>query len=237
MSLPVPRTGKKVAPQTDDIFDNDQIDFDQIDDIINLATIVMVQTPAGASLPVMNQFEADHYNNLSSLYQTDNMFKNIADKLELDRLLTLEIMCFRWSNWLLQEKDYDGGKVNTAELQKNLDVHSKGILAIKNSLGIDKKNRDATNGGSIADYLANLQVRAAEFGVHRDKQNYKAFNLWKELQGKVTLYSNSTDTERTEFEAHAVQILEWIISKFPELDELDESFRKNQKIWLRELNK
>ena len=115
--------------------------------------------------------------------------------------------------------------------------YGKATLEIKGSLGIDKKHRDAANGETWAQYIENVRKRAKQMGIHRDEQNYTAFNILMSIRAKITLHKNSIPTERTEFEVHAGQILEWIEEECLVLDELDKHFRENQKIWIQELNK
>lgn len=233
--MPVERTGQKVFARDLDDEDFDEIeslDEDEIAAPQSRTKSHSVTTPSGATLPLMTSAEAQRYNDLAQRYQKDNMFKNVADLLELDRLLTLEIMTFRWSNWILRGEDYDGEPVNASEIQKTIREYSKAIIEIKSTLAIDKKHRDAANGTTVAEYWRNLLRRGHEMGVHRDEQIIMAWNILNDIRAKITLHKNSTPTERTEFEVHAGQILEYIESLFPQLDELDEAFRKNQRIWI-----
>lgn len=239
--MPLEKKGVKVSPnqalEALDEFEDDAPEPEiepSLDEAVDQSDLI-VTTPSGASLQLMIPLEVQHYNDLAARYQSDNLFKNISDLLELDRILTMEIMCLRWSTWLLQEKDYYGEPVNVSDLQKQHREYGKMILELKQGLGLDKKSRDANNAGTVADFIENLKIRAKEFGIHRNEQNYMAYNMLCELRAKVTLMNNATETERTEFEVHAAQILEWFVEEVvPELDELDEHFRKDQRIWVRE---
>lgn len=193
------------------------------------------KSPSGASIALMTQAEVDYYDDISERYQKNNKFTNVSDLLELDRVLVHELMCFRWGTWLLAGGvDYDGNP--QVSLEKNVQLYSKEIRDLKASLGIDKKSRDANKGANTADFIANLTLRAKEFGVHRNEQVIKAHTLWKELQGLVTLHINSTKSERSEFNAHEADIIAWCQEKFKEFDQIDEVFRQEQRIWIRELN-
>lgn len=194
-----------------------------------------VTTPAGATIPLANNSEVRFYERIATQYQDDNGFQNISDLLELDRLLNYEVMCFRWSNWLLRGHDYEGGPI-MASLNKDIQLYSKEVRDIKAGLGIDKKTRDKDRGSTTAEFWDNLRLRAGQFGVHRNEQVIKAHTLWKELEGKVTLYKNSTDVERTLFHCHESDIFDWLEEKFVEFDEIDKAFRLEQKIWIREIN-
>ena len=215
------------------------MDFD-INDILDggdeVSTAVEITSPSGNAYKVANQAEADYYDNVGKKYQKDNVFSNVSDVLELDRILIMELMVYRWGLWLLAESDYEGAKIDVDRIQKSIETYSKEIRGIKKDLGLDKASRDRDSGESIAKLWQQLKLHAKEFGVHRDNQILKSVTLWKELQGLITLHDNSTESERTEFGVSMEQIVEWIRLKFVEFDEIDEAFRKNQRLWIRDIN-
>lgn len=196
---------------------------------------IEVTCPSGSVLTVMTESEAKIYNEMSERYQKDNRFSNASDLAELDRILSMELMCHRWSQWIIQEEDYEGRPVDTRDLQKYIESNSKEIRGTKRDLGMDKSSRDKGKQASIGEYLQNLLNRGEEMGVHRDEQIIKAMTLWKELQGIVQLYDNSNESERREFNCNQDQIFDWMRSKFEEFDEIDEAFRQNQKMWVRSI--
>lgn len=195
-----------------------------------------VESPSGSKVPLLTDDEVLFYEDKASRYQKDYKFTNVSDLLELDRLMLLELTCFRWGTWLLRgEVDYNGNpKMN---LDKMIQVYSKEVRDVKAGLGIDKKSRDANRGEDTANFVSNLLHRAKEFGVHRNEQIIKAYTNWKELQGIITLYKNCTESERKIFHCEIEDILNYLEEKFDEFDQIDEAFRKSQKIWIRsELN-
>jgi hypothetical protein len=216
---------------TDD-FDISQI-IDDADD--SIPTGVDVTTPSGATIMVMNQSEADYYDQVHKRYLTDNKFKNVSDILELDRILIMELMCYRWGIWILAEEDYYGRKINPTEVQKSIETYSREIRGIKKDLGIDKSTRDKDKGDSIAEYIQMLGIRAKEFGVSRNKQSGKAIEILMEAMALITLYENSTDSERKEFKANFEDIIDWFKSRFDEFNKIDAELRKNQAMWIRDL--
>lgn len=194
-------------------------------------------SPSGAPVPLMTQDEVDFYNDKSNRYQSDNKFSNVSDLLELDRVLLHELMCFRWGQWMLAGGlDYNGNPA--LKLEQMVQLYSKEIRDLKSSLGVDKKSRDASKGANAADFIHNLTLRAKEFGIHRNEQVIKAYTLWKELQGFITLHVNSNEAERSEFNCRESDVIAWIQEKCLEFDEIDELFRKEkQQYWIRgELN-
>jgi hypothetical protein len=208
-------------------------DFEDIVIENKLDSTWTVTCPAGAKLELMSQDEVNFYNEIAGRYQSDNKFTNISDLLELDRLLMLEVMTYRWSSWITKGCSYDGSPINPS-LSKDIQTYSKEIRDVKGAMGIDKKTRESMNASSAAEFIEDLKFRGKEFGIHRDNQIMAAYNLLKEAQGKVTLYRNSTPEERTIFQCHEGDIIDWLEEKFAEFDKIDEAFRKNQKLWVRE---
>ena len=214
----------------------DEFDISQIIDDDELEILgVDVATPSGAVIKVMNQSEADYYDQVHQRYLQDNKFKNVSDILELDRILVMELMCYRWGVWILAEEDYQGRKINPTEVQKSIETYSREIRGIKKDLGIDKSTRDRDKGDSVAEYIQMLGIRAKEFGVTRNKQSARAIELLMEARSLITLYENSTEAERKEFSAQLEDIIEWFKSKFDEFTKIDEDLRKNQSTWIRDL--
>jgi len=208
---------------------------DGVDGSVPAQSSVEVVSPSGNKFDVLNQSEADFYDERGRRYQVDNAFSNVSDLAELDRILTMELMCHRWSQWIIMEADYNGAMIDPSSLQKYIEVYSKEIRGLKRDLGMDKSSRDKDNESSVADYIKNLMLRAGEFGVHRNNQAVAAITLLKELQGKMTLSDNATEAERREFEANRDQVWEWMLSQFDKFDEIDAAFSKEQKSWIREI--
>ena len=84
----------------------DDFDISQIidDDDEGLVLGVDVTTPSGATIKVMNQSEADYYDQVHKRYLTDNKFKNVSDILELDRILVMELCVIVGVYGFLQKK-------------------------------------------------------------------------------------------------------------------------------------
>jgi len=216
-------------------FDIADILDDEPDESLDEA--ILVTGPSGSKYPVFNEHEAHHYESLSERYQSDNIFVNVSDIQELDRILMMELMTYRWGTWLIQEMDYSGKKVNAQELQRSIATYSKEIREIKRDLGMDKSTRDRDQGENLAAYLENLRLRAQEFGIARNEQAVSAINILMELRGFITLYRKSNDAERREFNSSPEEILTWCEEKFEEFDEIDAALRENQKYWIHDVAK
>jgi len=114
--------------------------------------------------------------------------------------------------------------------------NSREIRELKLALGIDKVSRDKMKGESVPDYLKTLLERAKTFGYHRNKQYETAVTLMYELRSMVLTHDRCDEIEREELDLSEDTILEWIRTRMiEEWDELDQSFRDNQKIWVRDL--
>ena len=198
---------------------------------------INVVSPSGTTIPLLTELEVEVFNNKVEAYRRDLKFDNSSDLSELDRILVLELLSYRWGCWSLQGfVDYDGSPVNT-DLGKQIREASKEIRDIKSGLGIDKKTRDTNKGGNAVNFVNNLLIRTSEFGIHRNEQVIKSYTNWKELQGLLTLHDNCTDSERSEFNCHIEDVIELIRGKILELDKIDEVFRKEkQRYWIRELS-
>lgn len=209
-------------------------DFDdELPDEKNLVGDYSTVSPSGAKVVLMTQGEVDYYNEIANRYQEDNKFTNISDLLELDRVLLHELMCYRWGQWMLNGGlDYHNNPV--VQLEKNVREYSKEIRDLKSDLGIDKKTRESSKGTSTAKFIDDLLVRAKQFGVHRDEQINQIYTDFNELRGLITLYNNCTKAERNLFNANLEDIIYWLEEKFKNYDKIDEAFRQNQRIWIRE---
>ena len=133
--------------------------------------------------------------------------------------------------------DYWGQPFIEDDIRKSLTEMSKEIRLLKKSLGMDKTSRDRDKGESIVSYIENLKERAKEFGVMRNEQAVMAINLWKELEGKITLYENADEIEKRELEADFNDIYKWLIeTAFPKFNKIDEDFRStSQRYWISSL--
>lgn len=210
--------------------------MDAVSEAVDKIPIPTVTSPTGAIVRLLTENEEEFYNQIAKRYLEDNILSNVSDLQELDRILVMETMVYRWSQWLLEERDYFGDAVNVAELQKNIADYSKELRLVKKALGIDKSTREKEHGETVADYIHNLKLRAKEFGVVRNEQSYMAITLWMELIGVITFHLQSTPDERNEFKANEADVIKWIVDAMPRFDQIDKDFREtSQKIWIRDV--
>lgn len=199
--------------------------------------MVRIRLPSGAVFPV-HEVEVDYISNITRLYLSENHFVKITDLQDVDRMLMLELMTYRWGNWLSRQKDWWGDTIDPNEIQKSLNAYSTELRQLKKQLGLDKATRDKEKGDdSVSAYIQNLLVRAREFGVMRENQLSKALELFKQLESLVTLYQNSDEIERREMHVTLEDVLDWMTTiAFPEFEAIDAYFREHQqRMWIRKM--
>ena len=197
---------------------------------------VTVDGASGTQFRVLTTEEAVWFEESLERYNEQYNFDNIADLQDLDRLLSMELLSYRYANWMIRESDYDGAAYDDKAVRDTKDKIDKQILQLKAHLGIGRKNRVESEQQSVADYMTELLKRAGQFGVHRDLQNAEILNWFMELRTKVGLHYRSDDEERTHNHVHIDQIFEWIRDELlPAIDEIDDHFRENQKYWIKDL--
>lgn len=195
-----------------------------------------VMLPSGGLFQVYDR-EVGYFQERVKKYLNDNHFTNVSDLATLDQVLMGEMLVWRWMNWVTQQKDYWGDPVDEAGMAKTIKDMSNELRQLKSALGIDKITRDRQRGEeSVSAYIANLKIRAKEFGVNRERMSSKAIELFQQLKAEITLYDNCTEDERKELGKTLPEILDWIRNQaIPEFDAIDAHFRENQqKYWIRE---
>lgn len=199
-------------------------------------TLFTVMSPSGSNLNLMTQEEADYYEDRRDRYLTENRFTQVSDLTDLDRLLMLEVLSYRWSFWMSQGFDYLQTRVEENALKNSIKEYSVEIRLLKQALGIDKVNRDKDKGDSLPDYIANLLDRAKTFGYHRNEQYEAAVTRMYELRTMVMTYDRCDQREREELDLSLTSIFDWIRDNVvADWDNLDKNFRANQAIWVKSL--
>jgi hypothetical protein len=187
----------------------------------------------------MTRDEAMWLKETRDAYVQQTRFTDVTDLRDVDRLLALELMVFRWTQWLGRGTDYYGDEVNTGDVSSDLKSYSDQINKIKHSMGLAKSVRDAAaNDGNFSKWFDEVKRRAKIFGVHRQEQLGKTIALFNELKSIVQTYDRSDGEERQRLGFNSENdILEWIRTvAIPEFDELDEFFQNNQQaLWIREM--
>jgi hypothetical protein len=205
----------------------------------NATDALVVQQVSGEQMVVQTTAELRWYENSRDTYLKQTKFTEMTDLRDLDRLLFMELMIFRMSQFLGRGTDYDEFEIDEALLRRNVREFSEQITRVKSSMGLTKSARDATaNDGDLSVYIANLKSRAKIFGIHRENQLTKALVLMNELSAIVGAYDRSDEEERQKLGfRNEGEILDWVReTMLPEYRELDQHFRANeQRYWIREM--
>jgi hypothetical protein len=200
---------------------------------------VEVAMVSGETLRVLGDVEARWFTSTRDTYTEQLHFTETTDLRDLDRLLVLELMIFRWTQQLAAGQDYIGLEVDEEKIRKNIKEYSDTVNKLKDQMGLTKTARDdAASSGDFALWLANLKKRAKAFGIHREHQLSKALVLINELMSIVSAYDRSDVEEREKLGfASETEIVDWIRTTLtPEYVALDAHFREHsQTYWIREL--
>lgn len=198
-----------------------------------------VQGASGAYFEVLNDLERDWWNANLRRYREQFKFNNASDLQDLDKILAGELLSYRIANWLIRDADYEGLSIeaNAEKLKRQKENADKETRQLKESLGMNRAKRQDSEAQNTADYLTQLRTRAREFGVHRDTQIAKAIDLLHEIITLVGLHDRSDEEERAHLSVNAEQILDWIReTAIPEFESIDNAFRVNQKLWIRDVS-
>lgn len=199
-------------------------------------SLYSVATPSGSQLNLQTPEEADWYESRRDRYLTDNIFPNVSDLQDMDRLLMLEVLSYRWGLWMAQGFDYQGSRVEERQLKDYIKDYSREISSVKLSLGIDKATRDKEKGESLSDFTDKLLVRAKEFGYHRNEQYEIVITKFYELRSMVMTWDRCDEEERRLLDITLETIVEWLRDKvIKDFDEHAEAFRKTQAMWIQEM--
>jgi hypothetical protein len=198
---------------------------------------LFVRGESGTEFTVANKDEKDYFEMNLAKYKSEYRFENVSDLQDLDRLLGLELLSYRYTAWLVKGLDYDGLQFAEKEVRDHKQKCDSEIRLLKKNMGMDRKGRVESEQESVGEYLRNLQRRAGEFGVHRDNQIVKALDVLNDLKTMIGLHDRSDEEEQRHLGVATDQIMEWVRNTaIPEYDAIDDAFRKNQRIWIREVS-
>lgn len=199
-----------------------------------------VQMLNGQETTVLTDDEAAYYLESKIAYLSETRFTENTDLRDLDRLLTHELMIFRWQQWLFAGMDYDGDLLdNEKQMIQDLKLYSDQVNKIKESMGLNKKSRDAQAAdGNFAGWLADLKQRARLFGVHRENQLKTALVLMNDLSAVVSGFDRSDEEERRKLgyvdEAAVLAYVRDIV--LPQYKAIDDHFRTHtQTYYIRDM--
>lgn len=196
---------------------------------------IPVELPSGGTIYVLTNAEKDYLESIIERYLDDNHFKNIADLLDIDKLVSFELFVHRWNLWMGKGRDYYDEEVNVRQLAQTVDQISTEIRQLKKQLGVDKLTRDRLTGDdSVAARWDNVLQRAKEFGYKRNEEAVAAIESMHNIAAALTYHRNLDDYERKQFHMEVEDLLEIIENEVADFKQIDDDFRKNvQTYWVR----
>lgn len=200
----------------------------------NLYEVLLV---SGETLRVQTEQEKRWFETTRDKYMSETRFTEQTDLQDLDRLLGLELLMFRWTQHLAAGLDYEGNLADEEQLRRNIKDQTEALNKIKASMSLNKASRD-DNAESVAAYLQTLREKAKVFGIHREKQLTTALALMNEIFAVVGTFARADAEERKKigFEDEAA-IVKWLTENVqPRYVEVDTHFQENdQRYWVRTL--
>lgn len=197
---------------------------------------VKVEGASGTEFMVFGDEEQRWFEMNRDRYLEEYKFENIADLQDLDRLLAMELLSYRYASWLIQGHDYDHLAFDEKFVRDHKQKMDQEIRLTKQHMGMNRKARVESEQQSVAEYISSLLRRGEEFGIHRDNQIAKAFDLLQEVMKLVSLHYRTDEEEQNHLGVAPHQILEWIRdTAIPEFQAIDDAFRKNQRLWIRDV--
>lgn len=198
--------------------------------------LIQVTTPTGGTIDVMGQAEADRYQQALASYTTGVTFTERSDLEDLERILFMELMSYRWGRWLMAGQEYDGTLVtNEGELRRWINDYATAITKIKESLKLDKRGRESDAAATFAERWNQLAQHARDFGIMREEQLGKALEVMNDTYAILGAFDRSDDEERRVLGfPNAEAVLQHLRESRAEWEAIDAYFRTHkQKFWVR----
>lgn len=195
-----------------------------------------VTTPTGGELMVMGMAEKLRYEQAKVSYTDGIVYELRTDLEDLERLLFLELMVYRWGLWMMQGQEYDGTVINDENrIRRMVQDFAKQIDSLKDQLKLSKKARESDKGESFDERWRKLASHAKEFGVMREKQLGHALETMQAIFAAVSTFDRADEEERKKIGMPTQEsVLEVVRELRPHFDEVDAYFRANsQKFWVR----
>jgi hypothetical protein len=199
--------------------------------------LVKVKGVSGSEYLVFNKDEAKWFKDNLKRYQEEYRFDNISDLQDLDRMLGMELLSYRYQSWLSQGTDYEGLIFDEKAIRDHKQKTDQEIRLTKAAMGMARKARVESEQQSTGEYLRSLLRRAEEFGIHRDEQIAKAIDVLMETKKLIGLHDRCDEEERKHLGVEMEDIFMWLRDvAIPEYMEIDNAFRKNQVLWIKEVS-
>lgn len=199
--------------------------------------VLKVKSPTGGELDVMGDDEYRRYTESYAAYTAQVSLDERSDMEDLERILFMELMVYRWSTWMISGKQYDGADIqNPAELRRWVSDFTKNIQAIKESLKLDRKGRSSDAGATFDERWRRLAEHAKEFGVMREQQLDVALEIMFSIFAAIGTYDRSDEEERKKIGfPDESALLDFIREQRAPFEAVDLYFREHShKLWVRQ---
>lgn len=199
-----------------------------------------VTTLSGHPVILQTKAEQTYYNDARNNYLSENQYTVSTDQRDLDRLLLFEVQQFAAQTQMATGYSFSGEMLSgpeKADLRRLVKETTPLISQIQNDLGLTRAKRDAAK-ESVGGYIQNLQQRAKEFGVMREKQLGRALELMNQTLATAGAWKRSSPKEREKLGFDSPEdVIDYILEVVgPQFAEVDEHFRTHaQKFWIRTL--
>lgn len=204
--------------------------------------IYEVDRPGGGKLMVISKDEVEMWDELRDRYTKDYALIKANDLALLGAILSQHLLMFRAEKRLNgMTPQLDHAKVPTglyehtppkpadiAAAQKAITTASKEIRELEQSLGIDKKTREAGGQHTVGDYVTKLKKAAHEMGVHIAERTLAYENFVMELRWKVRLNENGDEEDKKYHDISPEKIVEWASIEMAKLEQVDKDFAKQK---------
>lgn len=197
-----------------------------------------VDRPGGGKLTLVSKDEVETWSELRDKYTKDYGLVKANDLALLGAILSQHLLIFRAEKRMTGMKPqvdhagvptglYEYSEPAAADItgaQKTITTAAKEIRELEQSLGIDKKTREAGGQHTVGDYIKNLKKAAHTMGVHITQRTteYEAFVM--ELRWKIRLNINGDDEDKQYHDISDEKILAWCEREVARFEQVDKDF-------------
>lgn len=197
-----------------------------------------VERPGGGKLVLVSQEEVEVWEELRGKYVKDYGLVKANDLALLGAILSQHLIIFRAEKRMTGMKpmldhagvplgtyEYDEPKAaDVAGAQKAITTAAKEIRELENSLGIDKKSREAGGQHTVGDYIKNLKKAGHSMGVHITERTVAYEEFVMGLRWRLRLNENGDDEDKLYHDISDEKILEWCKREVTRLEQVDKDY-------------
>lgn len=201
-----------------------------------------VDRPGGGKLIVVSEDEVEVWEELRDRYIREYNLVKANDLALLGAILAQHLLIFRAEkalNGMVPQVDhanvptgiYEYKPPKPAEVaaaQKAITTASKEIRELEQSLGIDKKTREAGGQHTVGDYVSKLKKAAHEMGVHIAERVLAYEKFAMELRWRLRVLKNGDDEDRKVHDISPEKICEWAEGQLADLEQIDKEYAQQK---------